>query len=218
MDLNELKQEAKKYLAEHSEYSEIFGETFVAVDTLTAMVDFAESKEKRIAELERNVAYYAERAKHAELDGRDYVLKNKDLGKRCLQLQKDKGNLTDRVRELEQQIEQAENGKVVEHFEAYGQCRDSRRIAELEKENAELNETLGKCAKTPVLYCLGEKETINKAKEIIKNLMVYVPVDLKEYEEAKVFLNGEACPDCFCEDCPNEDCEIKKLGLVEVEK
>lgn len=30
---------------------------------------------------------------------------NKDLGKRCLQLQKDKGNLTDKVRELEQQIE-----------------------------------------------------------------------------------------------------------------
>ena len=29
----------------------------------------------------------------------------KSLGERCLQLQKDKGNLTDRVRELEQQIE-----------------------------------------------------------------------------------------------------------------
>ena len=29
---------------------------------------------------------------------------------------------------------------------------------------------------------------LSKAKEIIKNLMVYVPVDLKEYEEAKQFL------------------------------
>ena len=67
--------------------------------------DYADMAEKRIAELERNVAYYAERAKHAELDGRDYVLKNKDLGKRCLQLQKDKGNLTDRIKELEAQIE-----------------------------------------------------------------------------------------------------------------
>ena len=28
-----------------------------------------------------------------------------ELGERCLQLQKDKGNLTDRVRELEEQIE-----------------------------------------------------------------------------------------------------------------
>ena len=70
-----------------------------------AYIAGAEPREKRIAELERNVAYYAERAKHAELEGRDIVLKNKDLGKRCLQLQKDKGNLTDRVRELEQQIE-----------------------------------------------------------------------------------------------------------------
>ena len=32
--------------------------------------DYADMAEKRIAELERNVAYYAERAKHAELDGR----------------------------------------------------------------------------------------------------------------------------------------------------
>ena len=63
--------------------------------------DYADIAEKHIAELERNVAYYAERAKHAELTGRDIVLKNKDLGKRCLQLQKDKGNLTDRVKELE---------------------------------------------------------------------------------------------------------------------
>ena len=41
---------------------------------------------RRIAELERNVAYYAERAKHAELDGRDYVLKNKDLEKENAEL------------------------------------------------------------------------------------------------------------------------------------
>lgn len=68
--------------------------------------DYADMAEKRITELERNVAYYAERAKHAELTGRDYVLKYKDLGKRCLQLQKDKGNLTDRVKELEAQIEE----------------------------------------------------------------------------------------------------------------
>lgn len=33
---------------------------------------------------------------------------------------------------FESGYEQAEKYKVVEHFEAYGQCRDSRRIAELE--------------------------------------------------------------------------------------
>ena len=30
---------------------------------------------------------------------------------------------------------------------------------------------------------------LSKAKDIIKNLMVYVPVDLKEYEEAEQFLS-----------------------------
>lgn len=70
--------------------------------------DFIEPREKRIAELERNVAYYAERAKHAELNGRDIVLENKSLGERCLQLQKDKGNLTDRVRDLEEKLANAD--------------------------------------------------------------------------------------------------------------
>lgn len=45
---------ARKYLAEHSEYSEVFGETFVAVDTLTAMVDFAEQETKELeAQIEK---------------------------------------------------------------------------------------------------------------------------------------------------------------------
>lgn len=55
-----------------------------------------------------------------------------------------------------------------------------KRIAELEKENAELQETLGKCAKMPVLYCLGAKETITEAKEIIK-IMRYLLFDAWGY-------------------------------------
>ena len=109
----ELESRAREYLAEHSEYSEVFGQTFVAVDTLTAMVDFAEQETK-----------------------------------------------------------------------------------ELEKENTELEETLGKCAKMPVLYCLGAKETINKAKEIIRDFLSvaidYIdPID-KNYSliaEAEQFLS-----------------------------
>ena len=38
-------------------------------------------------------------------------------------------------------------------------------------------------------YMDKQREQLTKAKEIIKNLMVYVPVDLKEYEEAKQFLS-----------------------------
>ena len=44
----DIKDRAREYLAEHSEYSEAFGQTFVAVDTLTAMVDFAEKETKEL--------------------------------------------------------------------------------------------------------------------------------------------------------------------------
>ena len=50
----DIKDRAREYLAEHSEYSEVFGETFVAVDTLTAMVDFAEQETKELkAQIEK---------------------------------------------------------------------------------------------------------------------------------------------------------------------
>lgn len=70
---------------------------------------------------------------------------------------------------------------------------------ELEKENAELEAELKKWKdewQEQVQEATDEGyartlQTIQltKAKEIIKNLLVYVPVDLKEYEEAKQFLN-----------------------------
>lgn len=46
----DIKDRAREYLAEHSEYSEVFGQTFVAVDTLTAMVDFVEQETKELKE------------------------------------------------------------------------------------------------------------------------------------------------------------------------
>lgn len=74
-----------------------------------------------------------------------------------------------------------------------------KRIAELEKENAELKEEIAVLRKEWVEQVQkatdeGYARTLqtiqlSKAKEIIKNLMVYVPVDLKEYEEAKQFLS-----------------------------
>lgn len=47
--------------------------------------------------------------------------------------------------------------------------------------------------------------------------------DMKDIVESarnifkKVIHVEDSCPDCFCEDC-TRDCEIKKLGLVDVEK
>ena len=46
----DIKDRAREYLAKHSEYSEVFGQTFVAVDTLTAMVEFAEQETKELKE------------------------------------------------------------------------------------------------------------------------------------------------------------------------
>jgi len=48
--MEDIKDRAREYLAKHSEYSEVFGQTFVAVDTLTAMVDFAEQETKVLKE------------------------------------------------------------------------------------------------------------------------------------------------------------------------
>ena len=48
---------AREYIAEHSEYSEVFGQTFVAVDTLTAMVEFAEQEIKKL-EAEKDKAWW----------------------------------------------------------------------------------------------------------------------------------------------------------------
>ena len=48
--MNDIENRAREYLAEHSEYSEVFGQTFVAVDTLTAMVEFAKQEIKEISD------------------------------------------------------------------------------------------------------------------------------------------------------------------------
>ena len=46
----DIKDRAREYIAKHSEYSEVFGQTFVAVDTLTTMVDFAKRETKELEE------------------------------------------------------------------------------------------------------------------------------------------------------------------------
>ena len=62
------------------------------------------------------------------------------------------------------------------------------KIATLEKENAELKSGCGMCYRK-------DKEQLTKAKEIIKNLIVFAEMDDREYEkeykEAEQFLNSE---------------------------
>ena len=72
----------------------------------------------------------------------------------------------------------------------FAQSESKRR---LQKANAELRLKLEALdGQTPWKDIKDKSEVIGqltKAKEIIKNLMVYVPVDLKEYEEAKQFIS-----------------------------
>lgn len=82
MTKEELENKAREYLAEHSEYSEVFGQTFVAVDTLTAMVDFAEPREKQIAELKDDNKVMADNYSKMEQKFFDNLTKAKELLKR----------------------------------------------------------------------------------------------------------------------------------------
>ena len=89
-----------------------------------------------------------------------------------------------RIAELEQKLEQTENDLADYQF-------NYPTIKELEKENAELKKKLNVFSKESANACFAhneKSEQLTKAKDIIKNLMVYVPVDLKEYEETKQFL------------------------------
>ena len=50
----DIKDRAREYLAKNSEYSEVYGEFFVAVDTMTAMIEFAEQETKELkAQIEK---------------------------------------------------------------------------------------------------------------------------------------------------------------------
>jgi translation initiation factor 2B subunit (eIF-2B alpha/beta/delta family) len=51
----DIKDRAREYIAEHSEYKEVLGETFVAVDTLNAMVGFAEQETKALKEYNKEL-------------------------------------------------------------------------------------------------------------------------------------------------------------------
>ena len=87
-------------------------------------------------------------------------------------------SLTDariKIKELKKELEQAKKVQVVEHFEAYGQCRDSRRIVSLEKENAELKcfikdliyENQNLCFQFSNTTCLFNSDYRNRAEELI---------------------------------------------------
>lgn len=100
---------------------------------------------------------------------------------------------------------------------------DKKRIAKLEKENAQLRLKLDALeGQIPWQDIKDKSEVIGKltkAKELLRKFLDSKNIDERcvAESEAEHFLKSEAkesCPDCFCEDCVKEDCEVKKLGLV----
>ena len=103
MTKEELEKEAEEYVKKLLEGTEFEDDdvdvcAYTKREMLEAILHFTEPREKRIAELEGQVTRAFE-----VLEGKRKQIQA--LGERCLQLQKDKGNFTDRVKELEAQIE-----------------------------------------------------------------------------------------------------------------
>lgn len=111
-------------------------------------VEFGERQsEKKIEELEQENTVLTQNLEDTEIVNKALEKENTELKERNAEL---KGMYAHSAREAE----------------TYKQFLELK-----EKENVELNETLGKCAKMPVLYCLGAKETIAKAKELLKEFV-----------------------------------------------
>jgi len=102
----------------------------------------AEPREKRIAELEKE-----NKALREDWEIQKSTIKDlEELNKKNINLDQ-----AVEIERLKGELQQDKKVQVVEHFEAYGQCRDSRRIAGLETQNkwledckSELVEHLGK--------------------------------------------------------------------------
>ena len=107
------------------------------------------------------------------------------------ELEQENKRLTDELKTLRESIKDYGAG-CYENGLRNGKRKFEEQIADLEKENAVLKEQvniLDNCDRLGDVITEAYKEQLTKAKEIIKNLMVYVPVDLKEYEEAKQLIS-----------------------------
>jgi predicted RNase H-like nuclease (RuvC/YqgF family) len=144
MTKEELKQEAQEYYEDETEGTfQICEDCYWFADAVqTAYVDSAEPREKEI----------------------------KSLGERCLQLQKDKGELIDKTRELERRIASIRGSHRVDLAKLNARIEQVER---LKKENAELKEALkGKrCNCMTYLNFKDLERQLTKAKEIIRDLL-----------------------------------------------
>ncbi len=105
----------------------------------------------------------------------------KDYGAKCYEngLRNGKRKLEQQIEKMKQELEQAKKVKVVEHFEAYGQCRDSRRIAELE---AKLKHAEENCINKTCVVFKDKEDCVAKLLELEKE-----NAELKSDNDARKF-------------------------------
>ena len=153
-----------------------------------------QEKEKRIAELEDKLANA-----DYQLEGRDIKIKELEhqlVHRNCLDCSNHSSNLRMRNLELEKENEQIKNSDTL--CKLIGEQK--RKIAELEKENAELKKQLGMSNKVyndNLDYSHHIEGQLINAKEIIEGLMRFCRCfaqhhteDIR-YKEAEQFLNSE---------------------------
>ena len=72
--MKDIKDRAREYLIKHSEYSEVFDQTFVAVDTLTAMVDFAEQENAELQVQIKKLKAYNEKLLDGDIEKHNKIV------------------------------------------------------------------------------------------------------------------------------------------------
>ena len=169
--MSDIKDRAREYLVKHSEYSEVFDQTFIAVDTLTAMVDFAEQENEKL----NNRCKKYEQQISAMESGICTVCSEVDKELQIEELQEENKNLSDNyelykataeptIKELKEQIE---NLKIMLQAEREVRCNDEylKKVTELETYNEKLlNGDIEKHNKIVSLEAQIEKMKMDKCK------------------------------------------------------
>lgn len=225
MNKEELKKEAEEYAKGMAIYYASTHEDYIPSQfekyLRNAYISSAEPREKQIAELEAQIEKMKcckEEIIKALKETLDYEWLHAHNGKaKYVYLQTVIDVVNEKFKEIKEKMTLCINGKT---YEA-GELVDY--VKKLEKEIAELKSEKGceSCTKF-------DEVNLTKAKEIIKSLLDCLRQDTNDPQtnyyvclymtEAEQFLKEDGCPDVMCEDCTKEDCGIKKLGLVEVEK
>ena len=222
MTKEELEKEARKYADLRIPRVEM---PIRNSELVKAYLSSAEPREKRIAELEA----YNKKLLQSDIDKQNKIVllsqKVNDLQKENTELdcQKNRNKACYSCANATERCFTNEISCPCEKYKSYKdeneepKNRDCWKSCEYANPKAEL---IGQHIK--------DVQNLTKAKEILTKILQRIPNFkansikdlslLNALSEAEQFINNECCPDCFCVDCTKEDCGIKKLGLVEVEK